>query len=188
MIHPVSTSKILWRRLDAPGHDACRLERVGEDWRLSGVATFLDARGPARLDYSLLCDSRWRTREGTVRGWVGSEDVDCEVRRSSAGAWTMNGARVGAVQGCDHLDFGFTPATNLPQLCAMDLGIGSSAELTVAWIDAPAGELEPVLQRYERIAANRYAYAAPRFEYSGVLEINEAGFVRTYPTLWEVES
>lgn len=184
----MSTSTILWRRLDVPGHDACRLERVGDDWRLSGSATFLDERGPARLDYSLLCDSRWRTREGVVSGWVGSEAVGILVRRSSDGAWTRNGASVSAVNGCDHFDFGFTPATNLPQLRAMNLRVGASAELTVAWTDAPAGELEPLLQRYERIATNRYAYASPRFEYSGVLEIADDGFVRSYPGLWEVES
>jgi hypothetical protein len=180
-------SSILWRRLDVPGHDACRLERVDGGWRLAGVAVFRHERGSAQIAYELVVDERWTTRAGIVSGWVGDERVDVQVRRSSDGAWTLGDRRVRTVDGCAHLDFGFTPATNLPQLRALDLGRGASAACPVAWLDVPACALERIEQRYERVAEDRYAYESPRFGYSATLVTGADGFVKTYPGLWEAE-
>ncbi len=37
---------ILWRRLDVPGHDACRLLRSDAGWQLEGAAAFRHERNP----------------------------------------------------------------------------------------------------------------------------------------------
>jgi len=37
----VQVSSVLWRRLDTPGHDVCRLEKSDAGWKLEGVAVFL---------------------------------------------------------------------------------------------------------------------------------------------------
>ena len=55
-------------------------------------------------------------------------------------------------------------------------------------IDAGAGALQLLQQRYERRSASSYFYSAPRFDYEAVLEVNAAGFVITYPDLWEAVS
>src|SRR5207244_2474062 len=36
----MEVAAILWRRLDTPGHDACRLERSDAGWELDGTAVF----------------------------------------------------------------------------------------------------------------------------------------------------
>jgi hypothetical protein len=40
---------------------------------------------------------------------------------------------------------------------------------------------------YARLAADEYLYEAPRFHYRAVLRVDPAGFVLTYPTLWEAD-
>lgn len=182
---PARVTSILWRRLDAPGHDACRLERVPDGWRLAGVAAFRHEHGPASIAYELVTDERWITRSGSASGWVGDVRVDVRVHRSESGAWTLGDERVAAVDGCAHLDFGFTPATNLPQLRALDLRVGAHAQCPVAWIDVPECSLERIEQRYERVAAQRYAYESPKFGYAAVLAMDPDGFVREYPSLWQ---
>ena len=59
---------ILWRRVDNPGHDACRLLALGDAWRLEGTAVFRQEGVPACLTYKVDCDANWRTREGAVHG------------------------------------------------------------------------------------------------------------------------
>ena len=54
----MTIASVLWRRLDAPGHDACRLERSAAGWTLEGAAVFGDG-APARLSYRLDCDDAW---------------------------------------------------------------------------------------------------------------------------------
>lgn len=180
-------SSILWRRLDLPGHDACRLLRAGAGWRLEGLAAFRHADGPAALAYALDCDDAWRTRGGVVTGWVGERAVDLRVARGAHGAWTLGGRAVAGLEDCVDLDLGFTPATNLAQLRRVALVVGEAADVPVAWLDAPWGGLERLEQRYERRAEDAVWYTAPRFEYAATLRVDAAGFVRDYPGLWVVE-
>jgi hypothetical protein len=178
---------VLWRRLDAPGHDACRVEPAGDGWRLDGAAVFRHDGSAARLAYRVACDASWRTHEGSVHGWVGARAIDVAVRRTTGGAWTLNGVPVPGLAGCVDLDLGFTPATNLFQLRRIALGVGGDADVPVAWLDVPAGTLSVLPQRYERRDEGRYWYEAPRFGYTALLEVDPAGFVRRYPGLWEAE-
>lgn len=175
---------MLWRRLDTPGHDVARLERAGDGWRLAGTAVFLHELGPADVAYELVCDAGWSTRTARVQGRVGPTPIDLRIRRDDAG-WTLNGAPVPAVRDCAHLDLGFTPATNLPQLRAMALSVGEARDIRVAWIDVPDAKFESLLQEYRRTSERSYAYASPSVGYAATLEVEALGFVRTYPTLWE---
>jgi hypothetical protein len=181
-------ASVLWRRLDAPGHDGCRLEELNDGWRLDGTAVFLHEGTPARLTYRVACDRAWRTRDGSVGGWVGVQPVDFAVQHTSAGEWTLNGVLVPHLDGCVDLDLGLTPATNLFQLRRVALGVGESADVRVAWLDVPAGTLTVLDQRYERRGESTYWYEAPRFDYAASLEVDAVGFVRSYPGLWEAES
>src|SRR5688572_26056529 len=138
----------LWRRLDTPGHDACRLEQGPVGWKLEGTAVFLQKGAPARLEYLLECDPSWRAERGRVHGWIGPRSVACDFARTPEGVWTLNGARLAGLESCLDLDFGFTPATNLTQLRRLGLRIGDSSDVTVAWLDATAGTLAILPQRY----------------------------------------
>jgi uncharacterized protein len=184
----MEASSILWRRIDSPGHDGCRLERHARGWRLAGTAVFLHDAQPAQLAYEVTCHPDWRAREGRVHGWVGTRALQFHVvARTPDGAWTFNGAPVPGFDECADVDFGFTPATNLAQLRRVNLAIGQAADVPVAWLDVTSGQLEVLRQRYERRSEWTYWYEAPRFGYAALLEVTPAGFVRRYPGLWEAE-
>jgi uncharacterized protein (TIGR00725 family) len=183
----MATASILWRRLDTPGHDGCRLEGSDSGWRLDGTAVYRDGEAPAVLSYRLECDLAWRTRRGRVHGWLGERSVEWTVERTPEGVWTLNGALVPGVEGCADLDLGFTPATNLPQLRRVALAPGQSAELPVAWLDVSDGRFEVLPQRYDRRTEATYWYEAPSVGYADLLEVGPTGFIRLYPGLWEAE-
>ena len=82
---------VLWRRLDTPGHDACRLARSAAGWQIDGTAVFREDGVPARLDYQVGCDFEWVTAQGYVRGWLGVQTVEFTFVRSAGGVWTING-------------------------------------------------------------------------------------------------
>lgn len=182
----MTVETILWRRLDLPGHDSCRLAASAAGWHLRGTAVFRHEAGPAHLRYDVRADAHWRTREGRVDGWVGDRPVRLRVRRLASG-WEVNGAASERGQECVDLDLGFTPATNVLPVRRLALVVGEAAEVAVAWLDVPAGGLEVLAQRYERRTATAYWYEAPRFQYGAELEITAAGFPRRYPGLWVAE-
>jgi len=184
----MDSTAILWRRLDTPGHDACRLVQQQGGWRLEGTAVFRHEGRPACLAYELECDGDWRTRAGMMRGWVGERHLECRVARTPGGVWTLNGQVVSGLDGCADLDFGVTPATNLSQIRRTALQVGQAAGVPAAWFDLPDGTLVRLEQRYERRGAGSYWYEAPRFEYAALLEVSATGFVEKYPGLWEAEA
>jgi uncharacterized protein len=177
---------VLWRRLDAPGHDACRVVRTRRGWRLEGTAIFLEKRSVARLDYGLECDRSWRSSRGDVIGWVGARAVRLAIARVRAG-WAIGGKVVPGLADCLDLDFGFTPATNLFQLRRLDLAVGASAACPVAWLDTGGTTLRRLFQVYERRSPTTYRYEADSVPYRALLRIDSTGFVRDYPRLWRME-
>jgi hypothetical protein len=178
---------VFWRRLDAPGHDACRLERHGESWQLDGAAVFRHTDGrPARLDYRVFCDKAWHTKWGRVRGWIGDVAIDFAIGRNPRGDWTLNDEVVPELGHCIDLDLGFTPATNLVQLRRVHLDKGESAKVAAVWVDLDGDSLSALVQHYERKGNGDYAYHAPRFDYKDTLKVDAEGFVTHYPGLWEL--
>ena len=178
---------LLWRRLDAPGHDACRLDRSDAAWQVDGAAVFRHSDGRiAQLHYRVRCDRQWHTQWGTVRGWLGDTAIDLSVAHGAKG-WTLNEQPVPDLSHCVDLDLGFTPATNLLQLRRLNLADGESAAAPAAWLDIGDGSLGLLEQQYQRVAAGRYAYAAPRFDYRAELAVDEDGFIHDYPGLWAAE-
>jgi uncharacterized protein len=181
------TTSVLWRRLDTPGHDACRLSPTDAGWRLEGAAVFRHALGPARIDYLVDCDASWQCETGRVVGWIGDQNWDIRVDRTSDGSWRLNDSAVPGLEFCLDLDLGFTPATNLLHLRRADLDIGEAADIPVAWLDLPEATLTLLPQRYERRDANSYWYESPTADYAALLEFDGSGFVRSYPQLWLME-
>jgi len=180
-------ASILWRRLDTPGHDGCRLEQSGAGWLLEGTAVFRENGSPAWLTYYILYDPTWRTTLGKVQGWLGGRSVDFRITRTGGGVWTLNGTVIPGFEAYVDLDLGFTPATNLTQLRRVALAEGQAADIPVAWLDVASGMMSVLPQRYERRSEDNYWYEAPSVSYQGLLEVCSNGFIRRYPGLWEAE-
>jgi hypothetical protein len=180
-----TVASILWRRLDAPGHDACRLERNDTAWQLDGAAVFSDPQGRhVQLHYRVRCDALWHTQWGTVRGWVDGENIDLSVTRNARGGWLLNDEAVPDLAHCMDLDLGFTPATNLIALRRLGLKPGEAADAPAAWLDADERSLGLLEQRYAQRSAGACWYEAPRFGYAALLNLTPEGFVSHYPERW----
>lgn len=180
----VVMASIRWRRLDALGHDRCRLRRIASGWELAGTAFFLENAVPVRLVYRVACDPRWRTRAGHVRGTIAARSVDLRIERSPGGAWRLGGRVVPGLSGCLDLDLGFTPATNLLPIRRLALPRGGAADAAAAWLDVRDGTLARLPQRYVRRTTSVYHYEAPTIGYAADLAVSDAGFVTRYPGLW----
>ena len=174
-----------WRRIDQPGHDVARLHRQASGWLLEGYAAFRE-NGATGLRYRVELADDYATIRATIDGHRSGEAVRHQIERAGSG-WTLDGRAVSGLDDLVHLDFGFTPATNLQQLRHAGLAVGEEAEIVAAWLDIGETTLVRLPQRYRRIAADRYRYSAPTAGYEAVLELAPNGFVRLYPDLWEME-
>ena len=181
---PVS---ILWRRLDAPGHDAATLSAIAGGWKLEGVAAFLESGRPCQLSYRVVVDHAWQTRSAEVHGWLGATPVDLQIAAETHHAWRLDGKEVRPVAGCIDVDLAFTPATNLLPIRRLDLPVGASARVVAAWLPFPELELRPLEQVYRRSAPDVYDYSSSGGTFKATLSVSPAGFVTHYQGLWRDE-
>jgi hypothetical protein len=186
MIKPIAV--FLWRKVDHPGCDSCRLFKLSNGWRLTGAAIFWEGDKSCHLQYDVSVDAAWRTRRANVWGYIDRKSIDIRVTSAGAARWRLNGVLIKGVTGCIDIDLGFTPATNLIVLRRLALKIGQHAEAPAAYVQFPEMRLVRLPQSYQRIGPTAYEYAAPTVGYAGTLQVLSSGAVRQYPGLFELVS
>lgn len=174
-----------WRRIDAPGHDAAMLAPAGGGWTLTGIAAFHE-KGDTGLRYQVNLAPDFSTLSATIEGFRSGRPFTHRFRRDG-GQWFFDDVHAPGLGDLLHLDFGFTPSTNLQQLRHADLAVGEAADIPAAWFDIGEDSLTRLPQHYRRLADDRYHYASPTAGYEAELELAPNGFVRLYPELWEME-
>jgi hypothetical protein len=154
---------------------------------LNGVAVFSHDGDPCRLDYEIVCDSRWHTLSARVTGWVGDKTIAIDIAVDSRQHWLLNQTRAPEVEGCIDLDLNFSPSTNLLPIRRLNLLAGKEAEVQAAWLRFPSFKLERLTQIYRRIDERNYRYESGGGAFVTNLLVNADGFVTNYPNIWEAE-
>lgn len=177
-------ANIMWRRVDAPGHDACWLVPSSGGWTLEGSAVFLSGRSPCALGYRIECDRAFQTKTARVEGWLGPRRIDLRIRVDRRRRWRLNNVPVPAVDGCVDIDINFSPSTNLLSLRRLHPKVDENISVRAAWLAFPKLELQPLEQTYLRTHVHTYDYCAPSLDFSSRLTTDRNGFVVDYPPLW----
>ena len=180
----IPVARFLWRRLDQPGHDCCRLLRGRDGWRLAGTAAFREGRRLCQVRYEVAIDRRWRTRQALVTGFIDHRPLDLRLVASADG-WSLNGVLQRGLRHPD-LDLGFTPATNLIPLRRLALAIGEQADAPATYLPFPRLRLVELPQRYRRLDRERYDYRSPTAGYHGILRVSPLGAVIAYPRVFRL--
>ncbi len=180
-------SVILWRGIQMPGHEACRLFSQDSVWHIEGTAVFLYNQQACSLSYQIVCDNAWHTQNVTVGGWVGKNSIDLHIRADQDNDWWLNDAEVPAVAGCIDIDLNFSPSTNLIPVRRLKLRTGESADIIAAWLRFPTFRLQPLPQKYQRLDEYFYRYESGGGKFMADLRVNQDGFAVDYPGLWQAE-
>lgn len=178
------TDDILWRRLDVPGLDACRIERADSGWRLDGVAHFREGQTVCGISYEITHDQNWTTQSAKISGWIGQDSLNLRIRRTDSGDWFVNDALLECLGGCTDLDLGFTAATNTTAIRRLCLEPTQIADGVAAWLDTSDWRLKPLRQYYVKQSQHSYEYGSPAHGFQTLLTVNDAGLVTKYPDFW----
>ena len=173
---------VLWKSIPWPGHEASRLLEHG----LEGAAAFLNDGQVCRLDYFIACDADWKTRSASVTGWVGAREIDIVIEAAN-GTWSLNGEEQPQVAGCIDVDLNFSPSTNVLPIRRLHLAVGASQVVRAAWLRFPSFLLEPLEQRYTRIAEDRVRYESFTTNFTAELRVSANGMVLDYEKIWIAE-
>ena len=188
MSHATVNRRIVWQRLDVPGHEWAEFVELDSGTRLAGVAVGALDGAPYRVEYEITLDDGGASRAVRVGSWSPVER-DLRLTADGQGRWYLDGSpapvvhTVGEPPALD-VDLGFSPVTNtLPiRRLAADLSPGERREIRVAWVLFPSLEVVEARQTYTRLGDSRWRYASTGFE--AELEVDEDGLVERYENLW----
>ena len=175
---------VMWRRIDQPGHEVMRFTSDPAGARIEGFVAYRETEGPIGLRYRVDIASNWVTKKAIIEGHAQGQSLRHEIELGDRG-WMLDGVRQPQLDDVPHLDLGFTPATNMPQLQHASLADGDEVTFDVAWFDIGRASLERLAQSYQRLSRGSFFYQSPATGYAAQLELDDDGFTRIYPDLWE---
>ena len=150
----------------------CVLERVDRGWRVRGTVLTHEAEQPIELRYAVTVDTTWATTD--VEVLVAVAGGDPQELAELSGVWSGT-ERPPRFSDCVDVDLSFTPGDEHAPIRRLGLDIGEEAEIHVAWLVWPELSVQRVLQRYTRLAEDRYRYSQDEFE--AELTVDRQGLV-----------
>jgi hypothetical protein len=176
---------VVWKNLLLDGRDYCGLWQVSDGWLLKGtVVGVLKDQRPVLASYEVYADENWLTHRVHVERTIGADVKTLDLNVESRGVWRSAGQELPALSGCDDVDLALTPATNTLAIRRLNLEIGRSASVIVAWVKFPDLMVQPLSERYTRLANDKYRYQS-NTGFAADITVDELGLVITYPGAWE---
>jgi hypothetical protein len=180
--------EIIWVAWEGPGLEHLRLAPWGEGIAADGLLVGMDGNHPFRARYEIRCDAGWRVREVRVAA-PDSDRTGVDLLADGEGYWTTrSGDSLPELDGCVDVDISATPFTNTLPIRRLGLQPGESAELDVAFFDAPKLRVGPEKQRYGRLEARDdgglYRFEALPSGFTAELPVDADGLVIDYPGLF----
>ena len=172
-----------WRRLDLPA-----LEDFEDDGRAFRGHVQVDEAVPWSVEYRVAFDGGWGTLGTEVSVQRAGRSRELRLQREPSGLWLADGCEVEECRGALDVDLGVTPSTNTSAIRRLGLAVGTSAELTAAWVRFPDLVVQPLLQRYTRLGERTYLYESLRdgvVVFHARLEVDGTGLVERYEGLFE---
>ncbi|MGH2638990.1 MAG: putative glycolipid-binding domain-containing protein [Rhabdochlamydiaceae bacterium] len=173
------------KRVDQSGLDYCTLAKDEKNWQIKGTLITVAGKDdePVKVDYSLICDLQWATREADIsisrrEGTPKSMKIIVDLSRR----WWIQGREHGELRDCVDLDISLTPSTNTPPIKRLNLGIGDSREISASWLKFPEFVVERATQKYTRTGDRNYKYESGNF--SAEIAVDELGLVTSNGNLW----
>ena len=191
---PVRT--VLWQRIVSPGSEWCTLEREPEGWRFRGIVLAEVATVPVLMEYVVALASDWSTRTVEILMRSGdtieprelrltvAPDQRWRVERKPSPDTSMPKDDPMALHGLIDVDLGFSPVTNTLPIRRLDPAIGEAVAVTAAWVRFPELTIEPLPQRYIRLAERRYRYESAGGAFVAEIEVDDLGLVAAYEGGW----
>lgn len=175
---------VRWTDWDGKGLE--HLAVADDGTRITARSLVIGERDGCRfgLSYTLILDLIWRVRE------VRAEMVDgarLDLQSDGLGQWRDgHGADLARLAGCIDVDIAATPFTNTLPIRRLDLDIGESRTIKVAYVSLPNLAVDAVEQRYSRLTDNRYLYEGLSTGFVAELEVDSYGIVGDYPGVFRM--
>ena len=174
--------EVFWTSRSLPGAEYCTVKGTSFGWTLKGTIARAAGTKMAAVVYSIRVDQSWKTQAAHLEVLLDGvhSTLDIEAKR---GRWFAQGRERTELAGCVDVDLEASPVTNTLPLKRTGLKVGSTVELTTAWIRFPSLRVVTLKQSYERAGRARYVYRS-KTGFTAEILTDPFGLVRRYGDYW----
>lgn len=137
-----------------------------------------------KVDYQIKTNARWETVFLEINYRLNNHQQTIRFEGDGKGNWTSNGQKDERFNGCLDVDIAVTPFTNTLPIRRLNLPGNQSQEIKVIYCDLLAQAIKPVRQQYTCLSPTQYHYQNIPNDFEATIEVDEAGLVVDYPTLF----
>jgi uncharacterized protein len=179
---------IVWEWRDRPGLEHLSLDIGPEAIRACGLVMVQLGPEPLRVAYTVELDGGWNFRRTRITVERDGASKPLEVERTDDGRWLVDGWGRPDLADCADIDIMATPFTNSLPIRRLAFEPERPRTLQVAYIRLPELIVEPAVQDYTRLAADRFRYRSRSSGFTADLTVDPDGLVLDYGCLWRRRS
>ncbi|WP_416064382.1 putative glycolipid-binding domain-containing protein [Rhizobium sp. ZK1] len=170
---------VQWADWNGDGLECLSILHNDEGVLADGIVTGHFEASKYDLTYRLMIDPHWRVREVRVQIANGPR---LHILSDGCGRWVNeNGSGISGLARCIDVDIAATPFTNTLPIRRLEQKTGVAQDINAAYVSVPDLIVEPVKQRYTKLAGNRFLYEGISTGFSAELEVDGDGIVLDYP-------
>ena len=164
----MTATTYVWRRLDLDGLVFVRVDEGARGISAAGYEICADGDERWAVGFSIELDAAWRHERTTVDVTDAAGTRRLELESDGAGSWLHGGRPDPSLEGCTDVDLAGNPFTNAFVTRRLAPEVGADLDVRAAFIETPALSVRPLVQRYQRLAVDRWSYVDDeygRFEF-----------------------
>jgi uncharacterized protein len=178
---------LCWRRiLDDNSLEYAVAQGLTSGVELAGTIVAIHETAPLEVHYRIECDADWGTRTVSIEQRLGLQPSILSLAVDGNGKWSDHrSGPIDAVSGCLDVDLELSPITNTLPIKRLNLAVGQTEEIAVAWIRFPSLEIVRARQSYERLSDCTYRYRSLASGFTAKIDVDENGLTVRYEGIWE---
>ena len=167
------------------GFEVVYFRPVDRGHHIEGWTTAVEDGHEWWVAYEIDVDVDWMTRRASITNRTVDGTTSTVLDADEHGRWRVNGIVAPHLNGCLDVDLESSAMTNAFPVHRLGLGVRETSAAPAAYVRALDLSIDRLEQTYERLpdddGRQRYAYAAPSFDFACQLTYDASGLVTRYP-------
>lgn len=176
---------IIWQGIEYHSLENCIVEATGLGIKVRSTIIGHYQHDLFKIDYWLLANEQWETRELQIRCQLRNEVQLLNLRYDAHGHWWLQREAAPQFDQCTDVDITLTCFTNSLPIRRLSFDDQSSHQIDVIYFNVLEQTVLPVRQRYTRLATRQFKFENVPNDFEAVIDVDEQGLVTNYPELFK---
>jgi hypothetical protein len=176
---------ILWKGIKYNSLENCIVTIQNDQQKINSTINGDYDKILYKINYEISTTLTWETVYFEINAQLNEQVKNLRLEKAGHGRWLVNGVPAANFKDCIDIDISLTPFTNSLPVNRLDLNIGETKLIHVLYFDVFNWTIQPVQQRYTRVADLTYQYENVPNDFEALVIFDEEGIVVSYPGLFE---